>query len=154
LQKNATNYFLLRQAYKLLFIKSPDIEERNPLVFVNRDFWLQSEVHETVIIGGGLMGSSAAWQLSKSGERILLLEQQDRLYSYGSSLGKARIARSLGAKGDIWGALHDETVEEVKQLIQYLSLGTRLGSHFEREDRRKGVSLTESYKWTAWLQQF
>ncbi|MBT8218484.1 MAG: FAD-binding oxidoreductase [Bacteroidia bacterium] len=74
-----------------------------------------------VIIGGGLMGSSAAWQLANAGEDVLLLEQQDSNYEYGSSLGEARIARSLGPKNDKWSYLHNLTVEEVKVLIDFLN---------------------------------
>ena len=67
------------------------------------------------------MGSSAAWQLSKRGEIFVLLEQQDETYNYGSSQGKSRIARSLGPEGDTWGWLHDETVKEVTELVDYLN---------------------------------
>jgi len=81
----------------------------------------QRPIHPTVVIGGGLMGSSVAWQLSERGEKVILLEQQDKDYDHGSSQGKSRIARSLGPKDDIWGWLHNETVDEVKQLVQYLN---------------------------------
>lgn len=81
----------------------------------------KKEIHPTVIIGGGLMGSSALWQLSKQGKKAILLEQQGDHYKYGSSQGKSRIARSLGPEGDMWGWLHDGTVQEVKELVQYLN---------------------------------
>ena len=35
------------------------------------------KMEEIVVIGGGLMGSAAGWQLSRSGAQVLLLEQQD-----------------------------------------------------------------------------
>jgi len=31
--------------------------------------------HETIVIGGGLMGSATAWQLAKQGQTVLLLEK-------------------------------------------------------------------------------
>jgi len=75
----------------------------------------------TVIIGGGLMGSSAAWQIAKEGENILLIEKQDNSYEEGSSQGKSRIARSLGPENDIWSYMHNTTVQEVKKLINFLN---------------------------------
>lgn len=74
-----------------------------------------------VIIGGGLMGSSVAWQLSSYGKKVLLLEQQSKKYSNGSSYGEARISRSLGAKKDIFSFVNNRTVEEVKKLLHFLN---------------------------------
>ncbi len=68
------------------------------------------------------MGSATAWQLSKAGENVLLLEQQDEDYTYGSSYGEARICRSLGPKNDIWSYLHRRAVDETKQLVDFLNI--------------------------------
>lgn len=67
------------------------------------------------------MGSSTAWHLSNYGEQVLLLEQQDSIYSYGSSQGEARIARSLGPVGDKWSYMHNRSVNETEKLIDYLN---------------------------------
>ena len=74
-----------------------------------------------VVIGGGLMGSAAAWQLAKSGQKVHLIEQQGPVYSKGSSLGRSRIARSWGLNNNFWGFMHDQTVQEVKELISFLN---------------------------------
>jgi glycine/D-amino acid oxidase-like deaminating enzyme len=79
------------------------------------------EMEEIVVIGGGLMGSSTAWELSKNGEKVLLIEQQDSVYTFGSSLGEARISRSLGPKNDIFSFLQKRSVAETKELIEYLN---------------------------------
>lgn len=88
-------------------------------------FGCQSEdtekIHEVVVIGGGLMGSSSAWHLSNQGNDVLLLEKQDSVYTQGSSYGLARIARSNNRSNDIWSYLHNHSVEETKALIQYLN---------------------------------
>jgi glycine/D-amino acid oxidase-like deaminating enzyme len=74
-----------------------------------------------IVIGGGLMGSSVAWQLSNYGEKVLLLEQQGKKYTNGSSYGEARISRSLGVKKDIFSFVNNRTVEEVHKLIDFLN---------------------------------
>ncbi|MFY0605876.1 MAG: FAD-dependent oxidoreductase [Cyclobacteriaceae bacterium] len=80
-----------------------------------------SKIHDVVVIGGGLMGSSTGWELSKSGEKVLLIEQQDSIYSFGSSFGEARISRSLGIKDDIFSFLQQQSVARTKELIEYLN---------------------------------
>ena len=74
-----------------------------------------------VVIGGGLMGSATAWQLVNQGRNVLLFEQQDSLYTYGSSYGEARIARSNNRGNDIWSYLHNCSVREVEKLISFLN---------------------------------
>ena len=76
---------------------------------------------DVVVIGGGLMGSSTAWQLAREGQNVLLLEMQGEIYTQGSSFGDARISRSLGPPGDIWGYMHNRTVSEMKTLIAVLN---------------------------------
>jgi len=78
-------------------------------------------MQEIVVIGGGLMGSSTAWHLSKEGQQVLLLEKQDEVYNSGSSFGEARIARSNNRNNDIWSYLHNRSVKEVKELVAYLN---------------------------------
>ena len=79
-----------------------------------------SDIVDTVVIGGGLMGSSAAWHLSNMGSSVLLLEKQDVEYNQGSSYGEARIARSNNRGNDIWSYLHNNSVAETGKLIRFL----------------------------------
>jgi len=78
-------------------------------------------MEKILVIGGGLMGTSVAWKLTEQGEQVLLLEQQNKKYDNGSSYGAARISRSLGPKKDIFSFVHNRTVKEVKNLIQFLN---------------------------------
>lgn len=48
---------------------------------------------DAIVIGAGMAGSAAAWQLSKDGRRVLLLEQFSIGHSRGSSHGESRIFR-------------------------------------------------------------
>lgn len=52
-----------------------------------------SEVHEIVVVGAGVMGASAAWQLARRGHRVTVLEQFDDGHERGSSHGASRIFR-------------------------------------------------------------
>lgn len=83
-----------------------------------------SNINEVVVIGGGLMGSSTAWQLSKKGKSVLLLEKQDSIYTQGSSYGEARIARSNNRGNDMWSYLHNRSVKETEKLIDFLNNDT------------------------------
>jgi len=87
------------------------------------------QVEGTIVIGGGLIGSSTAWELSKYGEEVLLIEQQDSVYTFGSSLGEARISRSLGPKNDIFSYLQQTSVRETQGLVDYLNKDTKLRTH-------------------------
>lgn len=87
------------------------------------------QVENIVVIGGGLIGSSTAWELSKYGEEVLMIEQQDSVYTFGSSFGEARISRSLGPKNDIFSYLQQTSVRETKGLIDYLNKDTKLQKH-------------------------
>ncbi|UII33571.1 FAD-dependent oxidoreductase [Fulvivirga ulvae] len=86
-------------------------------------------MEKTIVIGGGLMGSSAAWQLSRQGEQVLLIEQQQSVYKNGSSYGESRIARSLGPEDDIFSYLHNKSVAEAKQLISFLNAASNGNTH-------------------------
>lgn len=80
-----------------------------------------THTEDIIVIGGGLMGSSTAWEISKNGSKVLLIEQQDSSYQFGSSFGEARISRSLGPKNDIFSYLQQSSVAETKILINYLN---------------------------------
>jgi glycine/D-amino acid oxidase-like deaminating enzyme len=74
-----------------------------------------------VVIGGGLMGTSAAWKLAERGAKATLIEQQDETYNHGSSFGTARIARSLGPKKDVFSYAHNVTLKETQKLVDFLN---------------------------------
>jgi sarcosine oxidase len=48
---------------------------------------------EVVVVGGGVMGSAAAWQLARRGAHVVLLEQFGPGHGRGSSHGSSRIVR-------------------------------------------------------------
>ncbi|PIA43726.1 hypothetical protein AQUCO_01800051v1 [Aquilegia coerulea] len=52
------------------------------------------EQFDVIVIGAGIMGSCAAYQLSKHGQKVVLLEQFDFLHQLGSSHGESRTIRA------------------------------------------------------------
>ncbi len=94
----------------------------------------EENIQEITVIGGGLMGSTTAWQLSNYGEKVLLIEQQDSVYTFGSSYGEARIARSSNRGNDIWSYLHNRSVKEMKNLVDFLNSNSTNKSAFHISD--------------------
>jgi len=86
-------------------------------------------IEEYVVIGGGLMGSSTAWQLANEGHSVILLEKQAEIYTEGSSLGEARIARSSNRGNDLWSYLHNLSVKEAEKLIDFLNKADHPNAH-------------------------
>src|SRR3954463_11458426 len=54
---------------------------------------MSAERFDVIVIGAGMAGSAAAWQLSGDGRRVLLLEQFSIGHGRGSSHGESRIFR-------------------------------------------------------------
>ena len=79
------------------------------------------KTHDVIVIGGGLMGSSAGWHAANNGASVIVLEMQDSVYHQGSSFGEARIARSNNRGNDIWSYLHNRSVKETQLLVEYLN---------------------------------
>ena len=50
-----------------------------------------TEQVETVVVGGGVMGSAAAWALASAGREVLLLERFEPGHVRGASHGASRI---------------------------------------------------------------
>ena len=86
-------------------------------------------MEDIIVIGGGLMGSAAGWQLSKYGQNVLLIEQQTPNYKTGSSYGISRISRSLGPKDDIFSYIQKTSIAETEQLISFLNSANNNETH-------------------------
>ncbi|WP_304517696.1 N-methyl-L-tryptophan oxidase [Cecembia rubra] len=60
---------------------------------------MQGKVFDIAVIGLGALGSSTLWQLSKSGKRILGIDQFAPPHTMGSSHGESRITRLAVGEG-------------------------------------------------------
>ncbi|MDQ4038336.1 MAG: N-methyl-L-tryptophan oxidase [Actinomycetota bacterium] len=54
---------------------------------------LRDSRYDVIVVGGGAMGSAAAWQLARRGRAVLLLERFQAGHTYGASHGGVRIFR-------------------------------------------------------------
>ncbi|MBL7814823.1 MAG: N-methyl-L-tryptophan oxidase [Saprospiraceae bacterium] len=77
-----------------------------------------------IIVGGGSMGSAAAYFLSKKGQKVLVLEQFDFIHDFGAHGGQSRLIRKayfehpnyvplLLRAYENWATLESETQEKV-----------------------------------------
>ena len=51
---------------------------------------------DVVVVGGGVIGSAAAWQLARARVEVLLLDRFDAGHRYGASHGTSRLLRPAG----------------------------------------------------------
>lgn len=83
-----------------------------------------SNTHDVIVIGGGTMGTAAAWALARHGLRALVLEQFSLLHEMGSHGGETRITRQAYAESpeyvpvvqradQLWQELEAESGEQI-----------------------------------------
>ncbi|XP_058113131.1 probable sarcosine oxidase [Magnolia sinica] len=76
---------------------------------------------DVIVVGAGIMGSCAAYQLAKRGQKTLLIEQFDFLHHRGSSHGESRTLRAAYSK-DYYPSMVLESIrlwEEAESEIRY-----------------------------------
>ncbi len=86
-----------------------------------------------VVVGGGAMGSAAAWWLARRGAEVTLLEQFERGHDRGSSHGTVRIfrlayaddlyVRMAKAAEPLWAELEEEADEDLLERTGALDHG-------------------------------
>jgi monomeric sarcosine oxidase len=88
---------------------------------------------DTIVLGGGTMGTAAAWELGKRGERALVLEQFTHVNALASHSGYTRIIRHAYAEGadyvplvlradELWMELEAEIGETVYHRVGGLEI--------------------------------
>ncbi|CAA9553492.1 MAG: hypothetical protein AVDCRST_MAG49-2041 [uncultured Thermomicrobiales bacterium] len=116
-----------------------------------------SSYYEVIVLGGGTMGSGAAWELGKRGVRALVLEQFGHVHALGSHGGQTRIIRHAYAESptyvpivrradDLWVALEAETGTKLLHRIGCLDLAAP-GYDHARAARRSAEEWGSPFEW-------
>jgi sarcosine oxidase len=94
---------------------------------------------DVVIIGGGVMGTAAAWALARRGREVVILEQFELGHTRGSSHGTSRIFRfsyhdplyvGLAMEAlPLWRELEEESGRDLITTTGGLDLGEALNTH-------------------------
>lgn len=98
---------------------------------------------DVIVLGGGTMGTAAAWALSKQGASVLVLEQFGHIHTLGSHGGGTRIFRHAYAEGpnyvplmfradDLWCALQDELGTDIVHRVGILEMDAPGYDHAKR----------------------
>lgn len=97
-----------------------------------------------LVVGGGVMGSAAAWQLARRGRDVVLLERFAPGHAHGASHGTSRIYRTTYAEPEyldlaqealaLWREVEDETGTELLAVTGGVSHGRRDGAAERRAD--------------------
>jgi monomeric sarcosine oxidase len=106
--------------------------------------------YAAIVIGGGTMGTAAAWELGKRGERALVLEQFNHVHGFGAHSGKTRIIRHAYSEGadyvplvlradDLWVEL--ESVSGQKILHRVGGLEMSGPGHMHTEQARRSAEV-------------
>jgi monomeric sarcosine oxidase len=117
----------------------------------------QSQGYDAIIIGGGTMGTAAAWALARRGVKPLVLEQFQHVHDLGSHGGETRIIRHAYAESPeyvplvqraarLWQELEDETGEQVLVRCGGLELAAP-GYRHARAARASADEHGLSYEW-------
>src|SRR3954468_16088632 len=112
---------------------------------------------DVIIVGGGTMGTAAAWALTRRGQRALVLEQFEHIHPFGSHGGETRIIRHAYAESPeyvplvqqadrLWQELEAETGEPILVRCGGLELAAPGYSH-ARDARTAADTHGLNYEW-------
>ncbi|XP_053131229.1 peroxisomal sarcosine oxidase isoform X2 [Hemicordylus capensis] len=100
-----------------------------------------SRCYDAIVVGAGIQGLFAAYQLAKRGQKTLLLEQFPLPHTRGSSQGQSRIIRSaypqdyyilmMGEAYRLWAALEAEAGVKLYRPTPMLVLGHQENPKFQ-----------------------
>jgi sarcosine oxidase len=96
------------------------------------------ETVETLVIGGGAMGSATAWALARAGHEVVLAERFAAGHAMGASHGEFRNFNVAYAEADyvamlvearrLWGELEDESGQRLLELVGLVNHGEGPGN--------------------------
>lgn len=112
---------------------------------------------KVIVLGGGTMGTAAAWALEKQGADVIVFEQFDHIHTLGSHGGQTRIFRHAYSEGaayvplmlradDLWCEVEAELGIPIVHRVGILEMDGPLGSH-ARNARAAGMEHGIDYEW-------
>ncbi|HKG26556.1 MAG TPA: N-methyl-L-tryptophan oxidase, partial [Thermomicrobiales bacterium] len=114
--------------------------------------------YSVIIIGGGTMGTAAAWELGKRGEGALVFEQFAHVHANGAHSGQTRVIRHAYAEGadyvplvlhadELWEELEAEAGIKVLHRVGAVELATGLGSDHAQRARASAALHNVPFEW-------
>jgi len=111
-----------------------------------------------MVIGGGTMGTAAAWELAKRGESAIVFEQFGHVHTNGAHSGQTRVIRHAYAEGaeyvplvlradDLWEELQAASGEKVFHRVGALELMTGTGSDHALRARASAAEHNVPFEW-------
>jgi monomeric sarcosine oxidase len=111
-----------------------------------------------IVIGGGTMGTAAAWELAKRGERAIVFEQFGHVHTFGAHSGQTRVIRHAYAEGadyvplvlradDLWEELQVASGIKVFHRVGALELMTGEGSDHALRARANAAKHNVPFEW-------
>jgi len=112
---------------------------------------------DAIVLGGGTMGSAAAWALSRGGKKTLVLEQFGHIHERGSHGGKTRILRHAYAESpayvplvqradELWHHLERETGNRIFIRCGGLEMAAP-GHNHARDAKQSAVEHGLAFEW-------
>jgi monomeric sarcosine oxidase len=112
----------------------------------------------TIVLGGGAMGTAAAWQLGLRGERALVLEQFSHVHNKGAHSGQTRVFRHAYAEDPdyvpfvlradaLWTQLEAETGVKALHRVGALELANESGGHHAERARASALKYNLDFDW-------
>lgn len=114
--------------------------------------------YATIVLGGGTMGTAAAWQLGLRGERALVLEQFGHVHAFGAHGGQTRVFRHAYAEDpdyvpfvlradELWMQLEAEIGRKVLHRVGVLELANEAGSGHAERARASAEKYNLDFEW-------
>jgi len=114
--------------------------------------------YATIVLGGGTMGTAAAWQLGLRGESSLVLEQFSHVHSLGAHSGQTRVFRHAYAEDpdyvpfvlradELWMELERETGQHVLHRVGALELANESGGEHANRARESAERYDLDFEW-------
>lgn len=114
--------------------------------------------YSVIVLGGGTMGTAAAWELAKRGEKALVLEQFSHVHAFGSHSGQTRVIRHAYSEDpdyvpfvlradELWSELEQTSGEHFYHRVGVLELAPSANDAHALRARESAVVHGLDFEW-------